>query len=669
MRFYQVEVKSNNNPYDVENLTRDKERELNNKTCKVTMECSEETYLEKGLAFVSGINPIVISACVLNDKSEVKDLVKTLLKKMEVKFTALIVKEISMSIFFSDLMSADRGGRIEDDWSFACSLGLDDFFNQGRHSNSYSDRIVEEKKTVSDLKKDAEDNFLGLQYTNELNRILKGKTQKKFIGHPAHYIIVSKNGDHRRIMTRDMIAALYKKGRLPSKRYTIVDICDRDCNTSFLEKMYKVNEGATVMLKVNAEDVENDGFKRRGLDIDDICKIVKENCSKVLTIFSVDSGSQKLKDKIMNALLGITVVDISEDIYHKDSAVKLITNFAERDGLTVSEDFIEKIKNSERTYEFDDILGIYNKWRHEYLGTKVFVEYKKFVTHEVEKTDDIKSDAYKELQEMIGLTGAKKLIDDAINFFKLQKEYRLRGIEFKRPSMHMVFTGSPGTAKTSVARLVARILKDNGILSVGNLIEVGRADIIGQYVGQTAPLVKETFAKAKGSVLFIDEAYSLVDDRKGLYGDEAINTIVQEMENHRDDMIVIFAGYQKEMKEFLERNPGLNSRIAFHIPFEDYSSEELLDITKLIAKNTGFSIDGKADGKLLKIFDDVRSDESFGNGRFARNLIEKAKMHQADRLIKQDLQFVSDKEMTTLIAEDFDMPEVAQPKVRLGFTV
>ena len=166
----------------------------------------------------------------------------------------------------------------------------------------------------------------------------------------------------------------------------------------------------------------------------------------------------------------------------------------------------------------------------------------------------------------------------------------------------------------------------------------------------------------------IDEAYSLVDDRKGLYGDEAINTIVQEMENHRDDMIVIFAGYQKEMHEFLERNPGLNSRIAFHIPFEDYSSKELLDITKLIAKNTGFSIDGEADEKLLKIFDDVRSDESFGNGRFARNLIEKAKMRQADRLIKKDLQFVSDKEMTTLIAEDFDMPEVATPKVRLGFT-
>ena len=666
MRFYQVEVKSNNNPYDVENLSREKERELNSKTCKLTTECSEETCLEKGLAFVSGINPIVISACILNDKSEVKDLVKTLLKKMEIEFTALIVKEVSMSIFFSDLTSADRGGRIEDDWSFSASLGLDDFFDQG---HNYSDRIVEEKKTVSDLKKDAADNSLGLQYTSELNRILKGKTQKKFIGHPAHYIIVSKNGDHRRMMSRDLISALYKKGRLLSKRYTIVDVCDRDSNSSFLEKIYKVNEGATVMLKVNAEDTDGGEIKRRGLDIDDICKIAKENCSKVLTIFSVDSGSQKLKDKIMNALLGVTLVDISEDVYHGKTAVKLITNLAKRDGVTVSEDVIEKIQNSDRAYEFDDILMIYNKWRHEYLGTEVFPEYKKFVTHEVENDVETKSDAYRELQEMIGLESAKQIIDDAINYFKLQKEYRLRGIEFKRPAMHMVFTGNPGTAKTSVARLVARILKDNGILSVGNLIEVGRADIVGQFVGQTAPLIKQTFVKARGSVLFIDEAYSLVDDRKGLYGDEAINTIVQEMENRRDETIVIFAGYKKEMQEFLERNPGLNSRIAFHVPFDDYSSEELLKISKLIAKKTGFSIDEKADKKLLGIFDTAKNSESFGNGRFVRNLIEKAKMKQAARLLKTDLNFVSDSEITTLIEEDFDISnqQFVAPKMKLGF--
>ena len=130
--------------------------------------------------------------------------------------------------------------------------------------------------------------------------------------------------------------------------------------------------------------------------------------------------------------------------------------------------------------------------------------------------------------------------------------------------MHMVFTGNPGTAKTTVARLFARILKENGVLSKGDLIECGRSDLVGKYVGWTAVQVKNMFKKAKGSVLFIDEAYSLCDDRSGSYGDEAINTIVQEMENNRDDMVVIFAGYPKEMNDFLDRNPGLRSRIAFH---------------------------------------------------------------------------------------------------------
>ena len=155
--------------------------------------------------------------------------------------------------------------------------------------------------------------------------------------------------------------------------------------------------------------------------------------------------------------------------------------------------------------------------------------------------------------------------------------------------MHMVFTGNPGTAKTTVARLFAQIMKENGLLPVGDLIEVGRADLVGKYVGWTAPTVKAKFAAAKGSVLFIDEAYSLVDDKDGLFGDEAINTIVQEMENQRDDTVVIFAGYPDKMEQFLKKNPGLRSRIAFHIPFEDYKPAELLDIFTLMAKKQKLS--------------------------------------------------------------------------------
>ena len=167
---------------------------------------------------------------------------------------------------------------------------------------------------------------------------------------------------------------------------------------------------------------------------------------------------------------------------------------------------------------------------------------------------------------MIGLTKAKAVIAQALDYYKAQKLFREKGISLERPAMHMVFTGNPGTAKTTVARLFAQIMKENGLLPVGDLIEVGRADLVGKYVGWTAPTVKAKFAAAKGSVLFIDEAYSLVDDKDGLFGDEAINTIVQEMENHRDDIVVIFAGYPDKMEQFLQKNPGLRSRIAFHMP-------------------------------------------------------------------------------------------------------
>ena len=331
---------------------------------------------------------------------------------------------------------------------------------------------------------------------------------------------------------------------------------------------------------------------------------------------------------------------------------------------------MDDIFDEQDSYTYGELVNLYNEWRAEYMGTEVFPEYRQFVTHitEEEKQNVNRSDAYSRLMEMIGLTQAKKVIDGAINYFKLQQEFRNRGIEFNRPAMHMCFTGSPGTAKTTVARLVAEILKDNGILSEGKCVEVGRQQLVGKYVGTTAPQVCEMFDKAKGSVLFIDEAYSLVEDKKGLYGTEAINTIVQEMENRREDTIVILAGYPDEMNELLEWNPGMKSRIAFHVSFDDYTENELLDITKLLAKERGMLLDKDAEEKLLSIYAEARLDKGFGNGRFARNLLEKAKLNQANRFMKKDLQFVSNEEMRTLTAEDFDyQPKKEEKAMHFGF--
>ncbi|MFQ9844325.1 MAG: AAA family ATPase [Oscillospiraceae bacterium] len=257
----------------------------------------------------------------------------------------------------------------------------------------------------------------------------------------------------------------------------------------------------------------------------------------------------------------------------------------------------------------------------------------------------------------------------ALNYHKAQKLFADKGMKVDRPAMHMVFTGNPGTAKTTVARLFARIMRENGLLSRGHLVEVGRGDLVGKYVGWTAQTVQKRFEQAEGGVLFIDEAYSLVDGRSGSYGDEAINTIVQEMENYRDDMVVIFAGYPDRMEEFLQKNPGLRSRIAYYVPFADYSVEELCSIAALTARKKGLHLDDQAQEKLASVFETARRQGDFGNGRYVRNILEKAKMAQATRLLTQDYESLTQKEITTLCAEDIEMPEIAAPaRPRIGFS-
>ena len=169
-------------------------------------------------------------------------------------------------------------------------------------------------------------------------------------------------------------------------------------------------------------------------------------------------------------------------------------------------------------------------------------------------------------------------------------------------------------------------------------------------------------------MLFIDEAYSLVDDRNGSYGDEAINTIVQEMENHRADVVVIFAGYPDKMEGFLDKNPGLRSRIAFHVPFADYSSVELCHIADMISKKNGMKIERSALEKLEKAFDVAKNDSDFGNGRYVRNVFEQAKMNQASRLLERDFESITADDITTITADDIVIPETKKGEMRrIGF--
>ncbi|WHE88517.1 DNA-directed RNA polymerase subunit alpha C-terminal domain-containing protein [Lachnoanaerobaculum gingivalis] len=236
-----------------------------------------------------------------------------------------------------------------------------------------------------------------------------------------------------------------------------------------------------------------------------------------------------------------------------------------------------------------------------------------------------------ELQALVGIKNAKDQVKRILAFAKMRKAMEENGEHLEPITMNMEFVGNPGTAKTTVARIVAGLLKEISIITTGNFIEVGRADLVAQYVGQTAPMVKNVFKRAKGGVLFIDEAYSLLEEVRGEFGDEAINTIVQEMENNRKDTIVIFAGYPDEMDEFFLRNPGLRSRVPFRVNFEDYNVEEMLDICKLEAFKKGFLTDDMADKKIMEICEKSIKNKNNGNGRLCRNLIEKGVLNFAFR--------------------------------------
>jgi len=351
----------------------------------------------------------------------------------------------------------------------------------------------------------------------------------------------------------------------------------------------------------------------------------------------------------------MTFVPLQEEIIYGTKAKRFLKLMALNAGVKPDSRLLNSSYNSERAYCTSELKHEFDRWYSNKLKSNIYPQYAKFDESEsITKKNIRRGEAYTRLNSLIGLDEAKKVINQALDFYKAQLLFKSKGINTDNIAIHMAFVGNPGSAKTTVARLFAQILKDNGYLPIGNLIEVGRADLVGKYVGWTAPIVKAKFEAAKGSVLLIDEAYSLIDGESGLYGDEAINTIVQEMENHRKDTIVIFAGYPDKMEQFLNKNPGLKSRIAFHIPFNDYTPEELFKILELMISDSKMILSKEVKDKILKIFEKVYQQENFGNGRYVRNMFEKAKQRQASRLIHMNIESVTRDDVQTLLPEDFE---------------
>ena len=256
-------------------------------------------------------------------------------------------------------------------------------------------------------------------------------------------------------------------------------------------------------------------------------------------------------------------------------------------------------------------------------------------------------------RDLVGLAPVKARIRDIAALLLVDRGRRLVGLPAEPPSLHMCFTGNPGTGKTTVAMRMAEILHRLGYVRKGHLIAVTRDDLVGQYIGHTAPKTREVLKRAMGGVLFIDEAYYLYrPENERDYGQEAIEILLQVMENHRDDLVVILAGYKDRMDTFFQSNPGMASRIAHHIDFPDYSVDELYSISGLMLAKMGYRLAPDAESALREYIARRIAQPHFANARSIRNALDRARLRQASRLVAATDRAVSRDDLATITAAD-----------------
>ena len=538
-------------------------------------------------------------------------------------------------------------------------LGLDALENR---TFKLTEAICPAKRLSFEMaKKEAEGLLADETFKEEFARIYSKQNAHHFYGQPVHYKIIAGNTGAALSLSNLLVATLYTNKRLISRRINIItNVTDNCYDESDFEKILENAAGGTVVIELSGERVNSGQFAHAYEQVVDfIADTVKRFQRNTLCIFvelaDKPGFAPQLTAKLQDDL---HIIELHEGAGNRDTALNYLKNLMNgldsATTLYTDEELLEAM-GDKLTFSASDIYNIREKLYNSSLKNKTYPAYREVDRLNV-KDEEKSNDAYSDFQEMIGLTEQKALIEQIIAAHRVQKMRLDMNLDKQKAALHMSFTGTPGTAKTTVARLIAQILARDGVLKTGRFVECGRADLVAKYVGWTAKAVRDKFREARGGVLFIDEAYSLSDGEHATFGDEAINTIVQEMENHRDSVIVIFAGYPDKMKEFLDRNEGLRSRIAFHVDFPDYTPDELTDIFKLMAKRRGFEISAEVADHCKKIFKRVAKKKNFGNGRFVRTLLEQAWLRQAQRIIKENEGgSVTKEDLTSFKVEDFDV--------------
>lgn len=317
------------------------------------------------------------------------------------------------------------------------------------------------------------------------------------------------------------------------------------------------------------------------------------------------------RESIKNKYFQFNIIGINPDI--QDIYEYILENTNLEDNL--KSELLDYITN---TYKNDDYVEYRNN----------LIKYISF-NKEIPKLEEKKTldEIFKDLNELVGLEKVKKVLYDLVDVINLKE--KAKDLTIKDMNLHMVFLGNPGTGKTTIARIISNILYNLGYIKENKLIEVSSKDLVGQYVGQTAPKTMDVINKSLNGVLFIDEAYTLAVKGESSYNAEAIATLIQAMENYRDKLVVIFAGYTKEMQDFLDSNSGITSRIGYTLEFDDYKTEELIKIFNNFATKNGFIVSEEATKYLEEIINENRNTKNFGNARFVRNIYEKTVIKHA----------------------------------------
>ena len=512
----------------------------------------------------------------------------------------------------------------------------------------------------------------------EMIRIYHSGNHKTFLEHPVHYSIHASSRPAAQEMIDALVGGLYANGRILSKRINY--FCDFDGasgNERSIRTLLDSAKYTAVAAELPGSVARTVRPLRLGASEMDISRFWLEETVKhhryTLFIFVQISEEECDWEKNFERDLAniVDVVPLYEGSGDETATRNYLNNLSTLKGLPSFEDDDLREVVPKGIYTPTHAIEIFDRLCKMRLHRDFYPAYQNIHTRSagLGKLSCKNANPTLQLSQMVGLREIKSLVERIVAAHKMKKIRRGLNLKENRGALHMVFTGNPGSAKTTAARLLTGIMKEEQVLSTGTFIECGRSDLVGKYVGWTAKIVAQKFQEASGGVLFIDEAYALVD-RSNSFGTEAINTIVQEMENHRDDVVVIFAGYPGKMQELIESNEGLKSRIAFYVNFPDYNTEELVKILCLMAKERGLRLNPGILRKCRCFFQEVVKEDNFGNGRYVRNLLEAAMMRQAERLIAMSKKHeITRQKAVCLTMEDFMPIKLSQvkPKSQMGF--